>query len=171
MENNKNLHITYDNGQIETDDTDLNRIIRATENESGAKLAMAMPAISFGDDPDDKVYLVLLLIYPNAEIEESLKDWNIKIGRQETYNYLKDLVKYEAIDPNRSFIMSGDKIVETLGEKENLVFNDSKLITVFRFLKIMRENDMVLDGDETFDINEFVEETDTNIGDNTILTV
>lgn len=170
MEDNKNLHIMVNNGQIETDDSDLNRIIRATEKDTGAKLAMATPAITFGEDPEEKAYLILLFIYPNDEIEESLKDWSIKIGRQETYNYLKDLVKYEAIDPNRSFIMSGEKITESISNKDNIVFNDSKLITVFRFLKIMRENDMVLDGDETFDINEFVEDSD-NIGDYTILSI
>lgn len=171
MEDNKNLQISVNqNGLIETEDTDLNRIIRAVENDTGAKLAMATPAITFGDDPTEKTYLVLLLIYPSEEIDECLKDWVIKIGRQETYDYLKDLVKYEAIDPNRSFIMSADKVTEALGNKDNLVFNDSKPITVFRFLKAMRENNMVLDGDETFDINEF-EENSEDGSDNTILSI
>lgn len=171
MKDNRNLQINVNqDGLIETDDTELNKIIRAVENDSGSRLAMATPAITFGDDPTEKTYLVLLWIYPSDEIEESLKDWIIKTGRQDTYDYLKDLVKYEAIDPNRSFIMSADKTTEALGGKENIIFNDSKPITVFRFLKGMRDNNMILDGDEMFDIDEFKEDTEDG-GDNTILSI
>ena len=170
MENdNKNLQIfTNQEGYIETDDTDLNRIIRSVEVEAGAKLGVATPAITFGEDPDEKLYLVLLLIYPSDEVDECLKDWSIKVGRQATYDYLKDLVKYEAIDPNHSFIMAADKIMETLGNRDNVIFNNSKPVTVFRFLKAMRESNMVLDGDDEFDINEFIEYHGDG-SDNTIL--
>lgn len=166
---NRNLTIsTNSNGLIETDDKDLNRIIRSVEAEAGAKLGVATPAITFGDDPNEKTYLVLLLIYPSDGIDECLKDWSVKVGRQSTYDYLKDLVKYEAIDPNHSFIMAADKITDQLSNKENIIFNESKPITVFRFLKAMRDGNMVLDGDEEFDIDEFIERSEDG-GDITIL--
>ena len=168
-----NLEIeTNEQGLIITNDEDLNRILRETEKETGLTLSAAVQAVSFGEDPDEKTYLVLLYIYPNDELnefQEPLKEWSIKTGRQDTYDFLKDLVKFEAIDPNKSFIMVADKITEPSNNKENVIFNDSKPITVFRFLKAMREGNMVLDGDEEFDVNEFDLEKET--GDPTIFEV
>ena len=95
-----------------------------------------------------------------------MRQWEIKIGRQATYDYLKELVKYEAIDPNTSFIIGGniinsDVIVDNINkEKNNINFNDVSPITVFRFLKVMRENNKILDGDDIFKINDF------NVNDN-----
>ena len=98
-----------------------------------------------------------------------MREWNIKIGRQNTYDYLKELVKNEAIDPNTSFIIAGDLFGFDDGDKINIKFNDISPATVFRFLKIMRENNKVLDGDETFDINEF--DINGASGDTTIVQV
>lgn len=151
---NRNLQVNTDSeGRIQTSDEELNAIIRAVEEESGAKLGVAVPAITFfGDDPDSKVYLLLLLT--NDEDGED-RDWAVMIGRQNTYNYLKNLIEAEAIDPNTSFILSGNQKCEDA-------------ITIFRFMKICIENTKVLD-DSGFDINDWAQSEE--VPDKTILDV
>lgn len=160
MANNFNLNPEFDqSGRLTTDDEELNRIIRAVEAESGSLLAAAIPAVTFGDDPDEKVYLLLLTMYEDiSESEKSLpdytyKEWCIKTGRQNTYDYLKDLLKHEAIDPNESFIIVGSGDTDQVGNDS--VSFESKAITIFRFMKIMFDEHRVLDDGEGFDIDEW----------------
>ena len=141
-------------GHINTDDEDLNRIIRAVETETGATLASAIPAITYDEDPDTKIYLVLLTVYSDAEIEEETRDWQILTGRQNAYDFLRNLIKLEAIDPNRSFILSGTQEFDETFNKDNVSF-EGKPITVFRFMKVMLDNHKVLDDQADFDINEY----------------
>ena len=86
-------------------DEDLMRIIQQVEEENGATLAMAIPAVTFDDDPDEKIYILLLTTYDS---EYNSRDWSVSKGRQNTYNYLKGLIKDEIIDPNLSFIIVCD---------------------------------------------------------------
>lgn len=131
---------------IITDDDELNRIVKAVEDETGMSLENAIPAVTFGEDnPIEKVYLLLLSYYPDYEFSDGVNDWVIHIGRQETYDFLKRLTKDELIDPNKSFVLSGKTKPEDA-------------ITVFRFLKVMFENKKVLDDGEGFDINEYTNE-------------
>ena len=173
-----NLQIFNQNGKVTTNDEELNRIIRYAEEDDDLSLGAVIPAITFEEeDPDKKVYLVLLSIYDTSQDskDDILRQWEIKIGRQATYDYLKELVKYEAIDPNTSFIIGGniinsDVIVDNINkEKNNINFNDVSPITVFRFLKVMRENNKILDGDDIFNINDF--NVNDNSGDKTIFEV
>ena len=169
--NNKNINIYNTDGKISTNDENLNKIIEDIEDE-GIILTSATSGIIFeGENPDEKAYLVLLSIYDISEENSGdvMREWNIKVGRQNTYDYLKELVKNEAIDPNTSFIIAGDLFGFDDGDKINIKFNDISPATVFRFLKIMRENNKVLDGDETFDINEF--DINGASGDTTIVQV
>lgn len=153
MENQYNMKISLDDqGRIVTDDTALNNIIRSVEAEKGGILASVIPAVTFDDDPDEKVYLVLMTAYSNNT--EDIKDWQIKIGRQNTYNYLRDLVKNEAIDPHESFVIVGTNEYDEKFNKPNVEFS-GKPITVFRFLKVMFDNHKVLDDVDDFDINEY----------------
>ena len=170
---NQDLEVVYDKDtdHIITNDEAVNEVLDEIETESKSlRPGITIEGLSFDEDPTEKTYLVLLWIYPDHELngfDEPLRDWQIRIGRQDTYDFLKDMVKYESIDPNLSFIMAAERVTEQSNDKENLIFNDSKPITVFRFLKAMREGDMVLDGDEQFDINSFDLESES--GDNTIL--
>jgi len=77
-------------------------------------------------------------------------------------------VKHEAIDPNNSFILACEREPGDGRKKDNVVFNDSRPITVFRFLKVMFDNHKVLDDGEDFDINDF-DPCQYDKGDNTIL--
>ena len=172
-----NLQIFDQNGRIITDNDELNKIIRDVEEEEGINLGAVIPAITFEEeDPDKKAYLVLLSIYDTSEDakDDIIRQWEIKIGRQATYDYLKELVKYEAIDPNTSFIIGGSVINSDVvydnvtNEKNNIHFNDVSPITVFRFLKVMRENKKILDGDDMFNVNDF---DINNVGDKTIFEV
>ena len=142
MEKEKNLSVSKDEyGNIITNDPELNKTLREVEEETGLKLAVAIPAVTFTDDPSIKPYLILLKLTDEDEtIGETM--WCIQIGRQDTYDYLKNLVKSEAIDVHHSFVISG-----------NIKFEDA--ITVFRFMKTMREDEKILDGDEGFDINDY----------------
>ena len=44
---------------------------------------------------DDKKYLVLLTVYPETDdnLSEFTRDWSIKTGRQNAYDFLKEMVK------------------------------------------------------------------------------
>ena len=113
------------------------------------------PAVTFEDDPEIKIYLILLSVYEEEGIiDGTSKDWKIKIGRQDTYDWLKDMVRSEVIDPNESFIISGNSIKDEFTDKDNITFN-SKPITVYRFLKIMYENKKVLDDSEIFEFESW----------------
>lgn len=136
----RNLKVNTDSeGRIQTSDEGLNEILREVEEESGAKIAVAIPAIEFfGDNPDEKIYLLILTT--NDEDGEG-RDWSISIGRQYTYDYLKNLIEAEAIDPNDSFILSGNQKVEDA-------------ITIFRFMKMCVDRNKVLET-SGFDINDW----------------
>jgi len=145
-------YIKLENGLIVTTDEELNKIIRAVEDEKGAKLASAVSAISFeGEDPEEKVYIILLSLYEDGD---TTRDWVVKIGRQNTYNYLKDLARSEAIDPNESFIIVGSRETDSSG-RDNASVSGANPITVFRFLKVMYENGKVLDEDGEFMFDEY----------------
>lgn len=167
MPNSDNLNISFDEyGRLTTTDNELNTIIRAVEEDTGATLGAVIPAVTFDDDPDSKIYLILLTIYPVNESDE-VRDWQIKVGRQATYDYLKDLVKNEAIDPNESFILSGTDDFDEAFNKDNATF-EGKPITVFRFLKVMFDSGKVLDDKSGFDIDEF-DPINYSHGDKTIM--
>lgn len=179
MEDRRNLQIWDNNGRVVTDDDTLNNIIRSVEDEEDAVLGAVIPAVSFeGENPDEKVYLLLLSIYDtNSTRDDIIRHWEIKVGRQATYDALKELVKYEAIDPNTSFIIGGssinaDIIINCKTEaRDNIKFNDVSPITVFRFLKAMKENHKVLDGDDMFNIDDFEKEDVIAFGDKTIFEI
>lgn len=168
MEDKFNIQTSFDSqGHIQTTDEELNRIIRAVEADTGAVLGAVVPAVTFDEAPDEKVYLLLLTVYPAEDQEETLRDWQIKVGRQTTYDYLRMLVKDEAIDPNESFILAGsDEYDEAFG-KDNAKF-EGKPITVFRFLKVMFDSRKVLDDNADFDINEY-DPANYDHGDKTIM--
>lgn len=155
MNDKFNFQTSYDSqGHIQTTDEELNRIIRAVESDTGATLGAVIPAVTFDDAPDEKVYLLLLSVFPSGEEDEVLRDWQIKIGRQTTYDYLRMLVKNEAIDPNESFIIAGSEEFDEAFSKSNAKL-EGKPITVYRFLKVMFEGRKVLDDGGDFDIDEY----------------
>lgn len=131
-------------------DDDLKRIIEEVEQEKGGKLGFSYQAITFDDDPEEKIYIVLIKTY---DYDSEIRDWEIIQGRQRAYDRLKGLISDEIIDPNNSFIIACD-----LDKSNPDNFNatpKSKPITVFRFMKVMLEENKVLDDKEGFDINEY----------------
>lgn len=156
--------------QMNMTDDDV-EILRQLINSNEANGVNMTPAVEFDDNPDDKVYLVLLSFYnthdENNDYEQS---WGIKIGRQSTYEFLKELVRNESIDPNMSFIIAAQREAnDEYNGEDNVIFVDSKPITVFRFLKVMYETRKVLDNGIDFDIDEY--NVDDMNGDITILDV
>lgn len=168
MDNKFNIQTSFDSqGRLQTTDEELNRIIRAVEVDTGATIGAVVPAVTFEDAPDEKIYLLLLSVYPSAKEDETTRDWQIKIGRQETYDYLKGLVKDEAIDPNESFIIAGSEEYDEAFNKSNARL-EGRPITVFRFLKVMLDSKKVLDDQTDFDINEY-DPVNYEHGDKTIM--
>lgn len=146
----------FDNSRnSKTDEDFLRQIIVANTNTQNNTMSHA---VSFeGENPDEKVYLTLLSYY-NTELPKDYgdyeRDWGCMIGRQSTYNNLKMLVQSESIDPHRSFIVGAEREFNTMTNKDSIVFNESRPITVFRFLLTMVETGKVLD-DGDFDITEY----------------
>ena len=161
MEINSRMNMTDEDIAI------LTQLINANE-ENGVNMT---PAVEFDDNPDDKVYLVLLSYYnTHDESSDYEQSWGIKIGRQATYEFLKELVRNESIDPNMSFIIAAQReSSDEYNGGDNVIFVDSKPVTVFRFLKVMYETRRVLDNGIDFDINEY--NVDDMNGDITILDV
>lgn len=123
------------------------------------------------DDPDLKKYLLLLTVYPDStkDTDEPYRDWSIKTGRQNTYDYLKEMIRAEIIDPNLSFVITGKETeyAKNFSMKENFE-PMSNPITVFRFMKFMWETHKVLDDGE-FCIDDYA--LDSSNGDQSILEV
>ena len=161
MEMNSRMNMTDEDIAI------LTQWINANE-ENGVNMT---PAVEFDDNPDDKVYLVLLSYYnTHDESSDYEQSWGIKIGRQATYEFLKELVRNESIDPNMSFIIAAQREAsDEYNDGDNVIFVDSKPVTVFRFLKVMHETRRVLDNGIDFDIDEY--NVDDMNGDITILDV
>ena len=161
MEMNSRMNMTDEDIAI------LTQLINANE-ENGVNMT---PAVEFDDNPDDKVYLLLLSYYnTHDESSDYEQSWGIKIGRQATYEFLKELVRNESIDPNMSFIIAAQREAsDEYNDGDNVIFVDSKPVTVFRFLKDMYETRRVLDNGTDFDIDEY--NVDDMNGDITILDV
>lgn len=115
------------------------------EKETGMDLSDAKPAITIEDDPSKKVYLILI-ISNGDDIEDhelntyEYRDWIISVGRQETYDKLKDYIETNGINPAMSFILSGSTSPENA-------------ITVYRFMKTCYESGKVVDNSD-FDIDD-----------------
>ena len=161
MEMNSRMNMTDEDIAI------LTQLINANE-ENGVNMT---PAVEFDDNPDDKVYLVLLSYYnTHDESSDYEQSWGIKIGRQATYEFLKELVRNESIDPNMSFIIAAQREAsDEYNDGDNVIFVDSKPVTVFRFLKVMHDTKRILDNGTDFDIDEY--NVDDMNGDITILEV
>lgn len=163
---NLNPETTYDeNGRAVSSDPELNKVLQEVQDESGP-LGAVIPAVAFEEDPDgeNKVYIALASMY-----EKDTTFWFTMTGRQAFYRALVSLVKAEEIDPNESFVIAGDKTEDPVTGKSNVKINDMTPITVFRFLKSMRDSNKVIDADTDFDIDEYADTSEN--GDLTILEI
>ena len=108
-----------------------------TENNEGL-----IRGVTYDTEPD-KTYLILI----DGEDEDGkrFRDWEIKVGRQAAYDYIKDILesKYAAIDVHESkIIVSSDKVKVTDG------------VSIYKFMKGMKERDMIVDY-SAFDIEDY----------------
>jgi len=108
-----------------------------------------IPAITFesleftGTDPDYVMYLLLLKDLDDDDTDP-LQTWEVHMGRQDTYDHLKDFIMADFIDVSESFIYS----------TESTNRNIADVITVYRFMKLMKDNDLVIDN-SGFDIDSY----------------
>ena len=97
------------------------------------------------DTEQEKVYLILIDGIEADNNETPFRDWQIKEGRQAAYDYIKDMLMsdYLTIDVYESkIIVSSEKVKVTDG------------ITIYEFMKAMKENDKVIDY-TSFDIEDY----------------
>lgn len=98
--------------------------------------------VSYDSEPE-KVYLILI----DGEENEGTKfrDWEFKEGRQEAYDYIKNILlsEYITVDVHESkIIVNSEKVKITDG------------ISIYEFMKKMKENDKVIDY-TSFDIEDY----------------
>lgn len=93
-------------------------------------------------DNYDKYYLILLSFKDENE-EGDYRDWIKKLGRKETYEYLKDLVQNE---PTLNLVDS--KVLSNGNELGDEV-------SVPKFLRVMK--DKFFKNDKEFDIDDYID--------------
>lgn len=107
--------------------------------------AFMIDALVFdGPDPDETHYLLLLYIFKDDDLdysEEECRSWKMRIGRQATYDYLKELIETESIDPTRSYIMAESSTLKTSRK-------------IYNFMRRMKEDGRVIDNTE-FNISDY----------------
>ena len=96
------------------------------------------------DTEPEKIYLIL--IEGKSQDEEiEFRDWELKEGRQNAYDYIKDYImsEYVEIDIHKSrIIVSSEKVKVTDG------------ISIYEFMKAMKDKDKVIDY-TSFDIEDY----------------
>lgn len=96
------------------------------------------------DTEPEKVYLIL--IDGVDDEEKPMRDWQFKEGRQEAYDYIKNLLmsQHAIIDVQESrIIVSSEKVKVSDG------------ISIYEFMKAMKESDKVIDY-SSFDIDDYL---------------
>jgi hypothetical protein len=98
--------------------------------------------VSYDTEPE-KVYLILIV---GRDLnDDEFRDWEFKEGRQDAYDYIKNYIEsgYSVVDIYESkIIVSSEKVKVTDG------------ITIYEFMKAMKENDKVIDY-TSFDIEDY----------------
>lgn len=118
------------------------------ENKLTKPFTMDLQAAKAGE----KMYLILLVY--TCQDSEDVHDFQFIIGRQATYDRLKELLQNSDND-------------EQLDAMKSLVFVDSpkiqisKRLSVFSFMRDMKLNNKVID-DTSFDIHDYYYEMEDN---------
>lgn len=106
-------------------------------------------------EEDKKTYLVLLEGEIPTNEGENYKTYEFILGRQATYDYIKDIIQSQDIIFDA---MKSKVIVDS--EKVNI----GKALSVYNFMRIMKENNKVVD-ESSFDIEDYyynIEEKENN---------
>ena len=101
--------------------------------------------VSYDSEPE-KIYLILIDGTDN-ETGQRYRDWELVEGRQAAYDYIKNILESDYVTINvkeSKIIVSTEKVKVTDG------------ITIYKFMKSMKENDKVIDY-TSFDIEDYVD--------------
>ena len=105
----------------------------------------------------NKRYLVLLNGYYSENENLEYKTYEFIIGRQKTYDFIKDILKdtsYTIIDAMKSLVIV---------DSENVHLSNA--LSVYEFMKNLKNSDKIKDDDLKFDIEEYYyNEEDDNCG-------
>lgn len=117
------------------------------ENQNAENQGL-IKGVSYDTEPE-KTYLILIEgeeVHDDPTSEpQKIRDWEIVTGRQSAYDYIKNMIK------------SGYIIVDTI--KSKIIVDSEKVkvsdgITIYEFMKLMKEADKVIDYD-SFDIEDY----------------
>ena len=101
--------------------------------------------VSYDTEPE-KIYLILIDGYENDEDAKPYRDWELVTGRQEAYDYIKNMLENEYIIIN----VEESKIIVS---SENVKITDG--VSIYAFMKNMKENDKIIDY-TSFDIEDYI---------------
>lgn len=99
------------------------------------------------DTEPDKTYLILI---DGENNDAAYRDWEIVIGRQAAYDYIKNLLEssYASINVQKSkIIVDSDKVKISDG------------VSIYKFMKSMKEQDKIIDY-TSFDIDDYINDED-----------
>ena len=101
-------------------------------------------------------YLILLEGEYISNEEESFKTFDIIVGRQKAYEYIKQWLVGEddtnvRIDVIKSRILVEPEVITEKTPRITL----SNMLNIYRFMKNMKEQEKIIDDDSSFDIDDF----------------
>lgn len=105
--------------------------------------------ISYDNEPE-KTYLILIDGEETSEGGSRFRDWEIVTGRQNAYDYIKNMLEniYVSINVDTSkIIVNSDKVKVLNG------------LTIYEFMKAMKDEDKVIDY-TSFDIDDYLGDGD-----------
>lgn len=101
--------------------------------------------VSYDTEPE-KTYLILIDGCEKDNEESQHRDWEIVVGRQSAYDYIKNIIEseYILVDVEKSkIIVDSDKVKISDG------------VSIYEFMKAMKEEDLIIDY-TSFDIEDYV---------------
>lgn len=101
--------------------------------------------ISYDTEPE-KEYLILIDGYENDNDGSRFRDWEVVVGRQNAYDYIKNMLENEYVSINvdtSKIIVNSDKVKVLNG------------LTLYEFMKAMKDEEKVIDY-SSFDIEDYV---------------
>lgn len=125
--------------------------VNTTNNEEGL-----VRGVTYDTEPE-KTYLILMDGLERGEGSEGetlrpIRDWEIKVGRQQAYDYIKNMLESEYAE----FNIYKSKIIV-----DSITFKDG--VSIYEFMKNMKEGDKVIDY-TSFDIEDYTYTVDNEEG-------
>lgn len=101
--------------------------------------------VSYDTEPE-KTYLILIDGTERYNESKPYRDWELVVGRQKAYDYIKTMLENEYIVVN----VEESKIIVN---SENVKITDG--VSIYSFMKNMKDTDKIIDY-SSFDIEDYI---------------